>query len=47
MAKTPFLSKMIGKGRITIPEAVREAKGLEMGDLVEVPDINKVEKVKK
>ncbi len=41
--KRGFLAKVITEGRITIPHEIRTLIGIETGDMVEIPDIRKVE----
>jgi AbrB family looped-hinge helix DNA binding protein len=37
-----FISKVIADGRLTIPKELREKKGIEEGDFVEVQLIRKI-----
>ena len=39
----PFISRVIGDGRITIPKKLREKQGISEGDFVEVQVIRKID----
>jgi AbrB family looped-hinge helix DNA binding protein len=42
MKNQTFISKVIADGRVTIPKDMREKKGIEEGDFVEVQMIRKI-----
>ncbi len=41
--KRGFVAKVIEGGKITIPHEIRTLIGVDKGDMVEIPDIQKVE----
>lgn len=43
----PFISRVIGDGRITIPKKLREKQGINEGDFVEVQVIRKIDTANK
>lgn len=41
--KRGFVAKVIKGGKITIPHEIRALLGIEIGDMVDIPEIRKIE----
>lgn len=41
--KIGFVAQVTEKGKITIPHEVRKLLGIEVGDMVDIPNIRKAE----